>query len=54
MKLRTKIAIFFLAAFLSLAGVNLIANGLTTKAFVAAHSLGTEVTVQVSNVHVAA
>jgi hypothetical protein len=54
MKARTKIAIFVLALFLSLVGVNLIANGIMREGFVAAHELGTQVTVEVSNVHILA
>jgi len=54
MKLRSKIAVFLLAGFLSLVGVNFIANGIMTKGFVAAHSPGTQITVEVSNVHVLA
>ena len=50
MKFPTKIAAFVLAVFLTLAGVNLIANGITTKAFAAAHNPGTQVTFEISNV----
>ncbi len=51
MKFRAKIAIFLLASFLSLVGFNLIANSVTKGDFVAAYDTGTQVTVEVSNVH---
>jgi hypothetical protein len=54
MKLRTKLAVLLLAGFLTLVGVNFIANGIMSKDFVAAHQAGTQVTVEVSNVHVLA
>jgi hypothetical protein len=54
MKLRTKIAVFALAVFLSLVGANLIANGLATRAVAAAHNPVAQVSVQVSNVRVLA
>jgi len=54
MKLRTKIAVFLLAGFLSLAGFNVIANSIMTKGFLAAHNPGARVTVEVSNVHILA
>lgn len=54
MKFRTKIAIFVLASFLSLVGFNLIANSVTPGEFVTAHHTGTQVTFEVSNVHVLA
>lgn len=54
MKFQTKIAIFALAAFLTLVGVNFIANGITMKSVVTAHNPGTLVTVKVSNVRILA
>ena len=54
MRFQTKIAAFVLAVFLTLAGVNLIANGITTKAFAAAHNSATQVTFEISNVRVLA
>jgi len=54
MKFRTKIAIFVLASFLSLVGVNLIANSVTKDDLAAAHQAVTQVTFEVSNVHVLA
>jgi hypothetical protein len=54
MRFHTKIAVFILAVFLTLVGVNLIASGIETQAFINAHGSGTRITVEVSNVRVLA
>jgi hypothetical protein len=54
MKFQTKIAVFVLATFLTLVGVNYIANGIMTKSAITAHSPGTLVTFEVSHVRVLA
>lgn len=54
MRFQTKIAVFLLAAFLTLVGVNLIANGIERGGFVSARQSGGQVTVAVSNIRVLA
>jgi hypothetical protein len=49
MKLRTKFAIFVLATFLTLTGLNLLANAFSMKGVITAQSPGTSVTVQVTS-----
>ena len=48
MKFRTKFIIFVLATFLTLSGLNLIANAFTGKGVVTAQNPGTSVTVRVT------
>ena len=52
MKIRTKLAIVVLAAFMTLAGVNLIANAMVSAGVIASHGGHPSVTVQVTNVRV--
>lgn len=54
MRFQTKIAVFILAVFLTLVGVNLIANGVERGAFANARNAGTQVTVEVSNFRILA
>ncbi len=54
MKLRTKIAIVVLAAFLTLAGVNLIANAMVSAGVIASHGGHPSVTTEVTSVRVLA
>ena len=49
MKLRTKFAIFVLATFLTLTGLNLIANAFSMKGVITAQNPGTSVTVHVTS-----
>jgi len=49
MKFRTKFVIFVLAAFLTLTGLNLIANAFSMKSVITAHNPGTSVTVHVTS-----
>jgi hypothetical protein len=48
MKFRTKLAIFVVAAFLTLTGLNLIANAFSRNNVITAQNPGTSVTVQVT------
>jgi hypothetical protein len=50
MKLRTKLAIFVVAAFLTLTGLNLIANAFSNKGVFSAHNPETSITVWVTSV----
>ena len=49
MKIRTKLAIFVVAAFLTLTGLNLIANAFSKKGVFSAYNHGTSVTVRVTS-----
>jgi hypothetical protein len=49
MKFRTKFVIFVLATFLTLSGLNLIANSFTGKGVVTAQNPGTSVAVHVTS-----
>ena len=49
MKIRTKLAIVVLAAFMTLAGVNLIANAFMSTGVMLSHGDHPSVTVQVTN-----
>jgi len=48
MKFRTKFVIFVLATFLTLSGLNLIANAFSRNHVITAQNPGTSVTVQVT------
>lgn len=52
MKFRTKLAIFVVAAFLTLTGLNLIANAFSNKGVFSAQNPETSITVWVTNVRV--
>ena len=54
MKIRTKLAIVVLAAFMTLAGVNLIANAFMSTGVVTAQGAHPSVTVEVTNFRVLA
>jgi hypothetical protein len=49
MKIRTKLAIFVVATFLTLTGLNLLANAFTGKGVITAQNPGTSVTVHVTS-----
>jgi len=49
MKFRTKLVIFVLAAFLTLAGFGLITDGLSVDKIITAQNPGTSVTVHVTS-----
>ena len=49
MKFGTKFAIFVLATFLTLTGLNLLANAFSMKGVITAQSPGTSVTVHVTS-----
>ncbi|MBE3110197.1 MAG: hypothetical protein IMZ57_05315 [Acidobacteria bacterium] len=49
MKFRTKFAIFVFATFLTLTGLNLIANAFSMNSVITAQSPGTSVTVHVTS-----
>jgi hypothetical protein len=49
MKFRTKFAIFVLATFLTLTGLNLLASAFTGKRVITAQNPGTSVTVRVTS-----
>jgi hypothetical protein len=52
MKFRAKLGIFVVAAFLTLTGLNLIANAFVKKGVFTAHNPGTSVTFQVTSYRV--
>ena len=54
MKLQTKLAIVVLAAFLTLAGVNLIANAAVSAGVIAGHGAHPSVTTEVTSFRVLA
>jgi hypothetical protein len=52
MKFKTRLAIIVVSVFLTLVGVNLIANAFSNQGFLSAHNPATAITVWVTNVRI--